>query len=164
MQKKEYIKNDSDVFHLDVSKSSNRWRADIRSYRIRVGRIGVKIMLYYLDIETTGLDSEKDKVITIQFAKIDFNTGMMIQPISLIAEWQSSEKNILEKAYSFLMEGNEWDFVPCGYNILHFDLPFLFSRFQSVLKKPVTYEFLDRPTLDLKSIFILMNGGRFNRQ
>ena len=118
-------------------------------------------MLYYLDIETTGLDSEKDKVITIQFAKIDFNTGMMIQPISLIAEWQSSEKNILEKAYSFLMEGGEWDFVPCGYNILHFDLPFLFSRFQSVLKKPVTYEFLDRPTLDLKSIFILMNGGRF---
>ena len=33
-------------------------------------------MLNYLDIETTGLDSEKDKVITIQFARIDFNTGI----------------------------------------------------------------------------------------
>ena len=59
------------------------------------------------------------------------------------------------------MEGDEWNFVPCGYNILHFDLPFLFSRFQTVLKKPVTYEFLNRPTLDLKATFILMNGGRF---
>ena len=118
-------------------------------------------MLHYLDIETTGLDSEKDKVITVQFAKIDFKTGTMIEPINVIAEWQSSEEDILEKAYSFLMEGDEWNFVPCGYNILHFDLPFLFSRFQSVLKKPVTYEFLDRPTLDLKSVFILMNGGRF---
>ena len=118
-------------------------------------------MLHYLDIETTGLDSEKDKVITVQFAKIDFKTGMMAQPINVIAEWLSSEKHLLEQAYGFLMECNEWNFVPCGYNILHFDLPFLFSRFQTVLKKPVTYEFLNRPTLDLKSTFILMNGGRF---
>ena len=118
-------------------------------------------MLHYLDIETTGLNSEKDKVIAIQFAKIDFNTGVMAQPINVIAEWQSSEEDILEKAYSFLMEGDQWDFVPCGYNILHFDLPFLFSRFQTVLGKDVSYEFLNRPTLDLKSTFILMNGGRF---
>ena len=118
-------------------------------------------MLHYLDIETTGLDSEKNKVITVQFAKIDFKTGMMMEPVTILPEWQSSEEDILEKAYSFLMEGGEWNFVPCGYNILHFDLPFLFSRFQTVLKKPVTYEFLNRPTLDLKSTFILMNGGRF---
>ena len=118
-------------------------------------------MLHYLDIETTGLHSEKDKVITVQFAKIDFKTGIMIQPINVIAEWLSSEEDLLEKAYSLLMEGNQWDFVPCGYNILHFDLPFLFCRFQTVLGKNVSYEFLNRPTLDLKSTFILMNGGRF---
>ena len=118
-------------------------------------------MLHYLDIETTGLDSDKDKVIAIQFAKIDFATGTMVQPVMIMAEWNSSEEDILEKAYSFLMEGNEWDFVPCGYNILHFDLPFLFSRFKTVLGKNVSYEFLNRPTLDLKGTFILMNGGRF---
>jgi len=56
-------------------------------------------MLHYLDIETTGLDSEKDKVITVQFAKIDFKTGMMAQPINVIAEWQSSEEDILKKKY-----------------------------------------------------------------
>ena len=118
-------------------------------------------MLHYLDIETTGLDSEKDKVLTVQFAKIDFNTGMMMKPVTIMSEWQSSEEDLLEKAYSLLMEGNQWDFVPCGYNILHFDLPFLFYRFQTVLGKNVSYEFLNRPTLDLKSTFILMNGGRF---
>ena len=69
-------------------------------------------MLHYLDIETTGLDSEKDKVLTVQFAKIDFKTGTMIEPINVIAEWQSSEEDILKKTYSFLMEGNEWEFVP----------------------------------------------------
>ena len=118
-------------------------------------------MLHYLDIETTGLHSDKDKVITIQFAKIDFVTGKMVQPAMILTEWASSEKDILEKAYGFLMDGDQWDFVPCGYNILHFDLPFLFSRFQTVLGKNVSYEFLNRPTLDLKSTFILMNGGRF---
>ena len=118
-------------------------------------------MLHYLDIETTGLHSDKDKVITIQFAKIDFVTGKMVQPAMILTEWASSEKDILEKAYGFLMDGDQWDFVPCGYNILHFDLPFLFSRFQTVLGKDVSYEFLNRPTLDLKSTFILMNGGRF---
>ena len=117
--------------------------------------------LHYLDIETTGLHSDKDKVITIQFAKIDFTTGRIVQPVMIIAEWDSSEEDILEKAYSFLMEGDEWDFVPCGYNILHFDLPFLFSRFQTVLGKNISYEFLNRPSLDLKSTFILMNGGKF---
>ena len=85
-------------------------------------------MLHYLDIETTGLDHEKDKILTVQFAKIDFNSGMMAQPINVIAEWQSSEEDLLEKAYSLLMEGNQWDFVPCGYNILHFDLPFFIGR------------------------------------
>ena len=66
-------------------------------------------MLHYLDIETTGLDSEKDKVITVQFAKIDFKTGMMAEPINVIAEWLSSEKRLLEQAYSFLMECDEWN-------------------------------------------------------
>ena len=121
-------------------------------------------MLQYLGIETTGFDSEKDKVITVQFAKMNFKTGMVIPPVVVIAEWDSSEEDILKKAYSFLMEGNQWDFVPCGYNILHFDLPFLFSRFQTVLGKEVSYEFLDRPSLDLKTTFILMNGGRFTGQ
>ena len=105
--------------------------------------------LHYLDIETTGLHSDKDKVITIQFAKMDFTTGMVVQPVMIIAEWDSSEKDILEKAYSFLMEGDEWDFVPCGYNILHFDLPFLFSRFQTVLGKNISYEFLNRPSISI---------------
>ena len=121
----------------------------------------LKVCSTTLDIETTGLHSDKDKVITIQFAKIDFTTGRMVQPAMILAEWDSSEEDILEKAYGFLMDGDQWDFVPCGYNILHFDLPFLFSRFQTVLGKNVSYEFLNRPTLDLKSTFILMNGGRF---
>ena len=53
-------------------------------------------MLHYLDIETTGLDSEKDKVIAIQFAKIDFKTGMMMKPVTILSEWQTSEEDILE--------------------------------------------------------------------
>ena len=30
------------------------------------------LQLYYLDIETTGIDSEKDKVITVQFVNLDY--------------------------------------------------------------------------------------------
>ena len=49
-------------------------------------------MLHYLDIETTGLDSEKDKVITVQFAKIDFKTGMMMEPVTILP--RSEERRV----------------------------------------------------------------------
>ena len=116
------------------------------------------LQLFYFDIETTGIDSEKDKVITVQFVNLDFWNPQMAAPITILPEWESSEENILKSAWNLLMEKNQWDFVPLGFNILHFDLPFLFSRFRTVLGKDVSYEFLDRPSLDLKATFVLMNG------
>ena len=117
--------------------------------------------LFYFDIETTGIDSEKDKVITVQWSNLDFWNPQMAAPITILPEWESSEENILKSAWNLLMEKNQWDFIPLGFNILHFDLPFLFSRFRTVLGKDVSYEFLDRPSLDLKGTFVMMNGGRF---
>jgi uncharacterized protein YprB with RNaseH-like and TPR domain len=129
------------------------------SKKEKVGRKGLQ--LYYLDIETTGVDSEKDKVITVQWVNLDFWNPQMAAQITILPEWESSEENILKSAWNVLMEKDQWDFVPIGFNILHFDLPFLFSRFRTVLGEDVSYEFLDRPSLDLKATFVLMNGGRF---
>ena len=41
------------------------------------------LQLYYFDIETTGVDSEKDKVITWQFASLDFWNPQMVVPITI---------------------------------------------------------------------------------
>ena len=55
---------------------------------------------FYLDIETTGLDPKKDKIITIQFQELERNTGKAIGELVILKEWESSEKEILEQFIS----------------------------------------------------------------
>ena len=68
------------------------------------------LQLYYLDIETTGIDSEKDKVITVQWSNLDFWNPQMAAPITILPEWESSEENILKSAWNVLMEKDQWGF------------------------------------------------------
>jgi uncharacterized protein YprB with RNaseH-like and TPR domain len=82
-------------------------------------------MLLYLDIETfseDGFRSDGTKIISIQYRDFDGNT-------KLLKEWESSEKNILERFLSDLkmMKRNEF-LILVGHNILRFDIPMIVRR------------------------------------
>ena len=57
---------------------------------------------YYLDIETLGLEPLEDKIVTIQYAEIDYITGDQKSELTILKEWETSEKDILEKFSKFI--------------------------------------------------------------
>ena len=115
---------------------------------------------YYFDIETTGLDPKKDKIITIQYQELDRATGKPIGPLVILKEWESSEREILEK----FIKGTKidstypFDFVPTGYN-LGFEHNFLRERTAKHSLNPL--DVLSKPFIDLRAFGILMNKGEF---
>lgn len=113
---------------------------------------------YYLDIESSGLDPETDEIITIQFQKLDYNTGEPIGDLVILKAWEETEKTILEK-FQAIMGEDKWNFVAHGY-CLGFEDNFLRERSIACgLETPI--RLFDRPTVDLHSVGILMNGGQF---
>lgn len=115
---------------------------------------------FYFDIETTGLDSKKNKIITIQYQELDRNTGDAVGELVILKEWESSEREILEK---FIRETKidsnyAFDFVPTGYN-LGFEHNFLRERTAKHSLNPL--DVLSKPFIDLRSLGILMNKGEF---
>ncbi|MFH0970564.1 MAG: ribonuclease H-like domain-containing protein [Candidatus Diapherotrites archaeon] len=115
---------------------------------------------FYFDIETTGLDEKSCKVITIQYQELDRNSGKPIGELVILKEWESSERDILEK---FLMDtgaGNPhpFSFVPVGYN-LTFEHNFLKER--TTVNRFAPFDILNKPCIDLRPIGVIMNRGEF---
>ena len=77
---------------------------------------------YYFDIETYSPkekpDPETDKIITIQFQRIDLRTGEPRGELIILKEWESSEKEIVTQFFNqFFRDGlSVWNFVPVGFN------------------------------------------------
>ena len=115
-------------------------------------------MNYYLDIETTGLDELHDKIITIQYMELERNTAKPIGPLKILKEWESDEKTILKRFIEDFVPGNQWAFIPIGFN-LQFEHKFLWQRCISNTLQPV--DILNGPFLDLKTVAVLMNKGEF---
>ena len=115
-------------------------------------------MNYYLDIETTGLDKINNKIITIQYMELERNTAKPVGPLKILKEWESDEKTILTKFISDFVPGNQWAFIPIGFN-LQFEHKFLWQRCISNGLQPV--DILNGPFLDLKTVAVLMNKGEF---
>lgn len=117
---------------------------------------------FYFNFETLGLDPSKDKIITIQYQKIDTTTGKKTGPLIILKEWESSEREVFREFLEVLNPDDVWDFIPIGYN-LKFDLFFLQQRFEKVLKLGISDKWLniDMPRVDIKDIIVIMNNGRF---
>ncbi|MFH1521975.1 MAG: ribonuclease H-like domain-containing protein [archaeon] len=114
---------------------------------------------YYFDIETTGLNPKTCKIITIQFQKLnEFGDGVKGELVILKA-WESSEREILEKfiRMSGILE-SRWNFIPHGYN-LRFEHNFLKEK-TKLYGLPII-DILEGPFVDLHSVGIMMNGGKF---
>jgi len=115
---------------------------------------------FYLDIETTGLDPKKDKIITIQYQELERNTGEAKGELIILKEWESSERDILHRflSESGIMDEYDFSFIPIGYN-LNFEHNFLKER--TVANGLPSVDILDIPFIDLRAIGILMNKGEF---
>lgn len=115
---------------------------------------------YYFDIETTGLNPLKDKIITIQFQELDRKTGDSIGELKILKEWESSEREIIEKFIrdSRIMDSYPFTFVPVGYN-LNFEHNFLKERTAVHSFTPI--DILNKPSIDLRPVGVIMNSGEF---
>lgn len=117
---------------------------------------------YYLDCETTGLDPERDELLTVQLQKFpdyhNHESGLL--EIYTLWDHDMSEKSLLERVIPYF-KSSPFKFIPVGNNLL-FDFKFLSSKIKKYFGWDVSPEyFLSRPHLDLKHTLVMINKGRF---
>jgi hypothetical protein len=119
------------------------------------------MILQYFDVESEGIDCERNKIITIQFQKIN-NEGYPVENLTILKEWEVGEEEIIKIIYNQLFNQSTWNFVPVGTNLI-FDLSFLFAKFKKYnLKCPSLSDFLfSKPLIDIKSLLIMINNMEF---
>ncbi|WP_456417477.1 ribonuclease H-like domain-containing protein [Methanocaldococcus sp.] len=123
---------------------------------------------YYFDIETYSPNDkpnpETDKIITIQYQRINLRSGKPKGKLKILKEWESSERDIVFKFYEkfFSEDKSIWDFIPVGFN-LNFEWEFLMTKFNKYLGVKLTSReiYYNRPYIDLKPIVVLLNNGKF---
>ncbi len=115
---------------------------------------------YYFDMETIGLNFDKDEIISIQFQKLNGYTGEPIDKLEILKRWESSEKEIIE---TFLpnLHCRPFDFIFVGKNLL-FDFCMLKHRIKHFNLGELDLRHLyKRVSLDIKPILVIMNKGSF---
>ncbi len=115
---------------------------------------------YYLDIETTGLNPNDSKIITIQYVELERGTGKQIGDVTILKEWENSEEEMINKFIeeSPITDPYSFSFIPIGYN-LGFEHKFLLTKTAKYQQPSINI--LNHPFIDLHSVGILMNNGEF---
>ncbi len=115
---------------------------------------------HYFDIETYSPnekpDPQTDKILTIQFQKIDLKTGEPLGKLQILKEWDEGEEEMLKFLYKWFFQRNPWQFVPVGFN-LNFEWKFLSSKFQQygIDNKEIRNFVEEYPQIDLKVLAVL---------
>ncbi len=121
--------------------------------------------LFYLDVEAEGEDPQQDRLITIQTQPLSDDLRPL-GDLTVLTEWEWGEKEMIRTLIAKGVFEVTWDFVPVG-NRIRFDLTFLMERAQHFKLKewgPVNLRrfWFDKPMLDLGSVLVLMNAGKFD--
>jgi hypothetical protein len=120
----------------------------------------VNLTEYYFDIETTGVDFDKDEIITFQWQRLNGFTGEPIGELEILKRWDSSEEEII-KAFLPNLKCRPFDFIFIGKN-LFFDFCLLNERLKHFGLGEIDLRCLhERVSLDIKPILVLMNDGNF---
>jgi uncharacterized protein YprB with RNaseH-like and TPR domain len=119
-------------------------------------------MEYYFDIETSGLNPSKDKIVTFQYQALSMATGAPLTKLTIVKEWEDgcSEEMMLKLVMHLLIDAPLWSFVPIGNN-LAFDFSFISARMRHYFGIDVLERLMDRPCIDVKHILVMINKGRF---
>lgn len=115
------------------------------------------MQLLYIDIETTGLDIETDKITVIAAVVVDTNKPNMDQTVNLnlcVARKQGSgkEEEMKKDLYELLVACD----VIIAYNGINFDIPFLIR----MIERGDILDNILRKTLDFCSISARIMGVR----
>jgi DNA polymerase III alpha subunit (gram-positive type) len=112
---------------------------------------------FYFDTETTGLNPQEDKIVTLQYQQID-KQGNPIGSLVILKEWELGEERLIR---TFMSVFTPWDFIPVGMN-LNFDFNFLINKIKKYTGKELTgFQLSNFPHIDIKSTLVLMNDGKF---
>ena len=109
-------------------------------------------------------DPADDTLITIQYQKIDLATGEPLEKLTILKEWESSEKSIVTAFYNqfFNPKVRVTHFIPVGINLDY--------AYEMIIAKCKKYNlpllsshqlYYQRPRLDLGPVLVLLNDGRF---
>lgn len=117
--------------------------------------------LYYLDIETTGLEPHEGEILTIQYQNLESPNA----PLVILKAWEhpDGERGIVNEFVSKnAYWTNKWKFMPVGYN-LAFEFNWLFN-------KSVRYGLLPphanatnyfKPSIDVQQVVLFFNNLAF---
>lgn len=117
----------------------------------------------YFDIETYSPgdkpDPKTDKIISIQFQKVNLETGEKIGNLQILKEWEDSEEEIVKFIYKWFFKRNPWGFIPLGFN-LNFEWKFLCEKFKQYnLGNLELGDFVENmPQIDLKVLAVIKKG------
>lgn len=131
---------------------------------INDGAASGPLTLWYWDLETTGDLPDQDRIVTVQWQQLD-DAFRPVGRFTVLTEWEWGEKQVVQEALSRGVLEPGWDFVPVG-NRLGFDITFLMERSERLelhgWSAPEVRRFwFTKPMLDLGTVLVLMNAGRF---
>jgi hypothetical protein len=110
-------------------------------------------------------DPAVDKLITIQYQKIDLTTGEPLGELTILKEWESSEQAIITTFYNqfFRPDMPVTHFIPVGMS-LDYEYEMIVTKCKKYNLPAITSHqlYFQRPRFDLRSIVVLLNDGRFS--